>query len=144
MMQKPVVEVDTTIAAPPREVWKAMQAGAMFPGTELDTDWQVGHPITLRGEWQGKSFTDRGEIRKVSEARELSFTHWSDRDGSGKRPASWHVVEYALEPSGDGTHVSLRQFNEGAETEVDDKTREEFRKNWAMMLESLKKTAEMH
>lgn len=141
-MQKPVVEVDTTIAAPAAKVWKAMQAGAMFPGTTIDTDWKIGHPITFKGEWQGKSFVDRGEIQTLSPESELSFTHWSDKDGSGERPASFHVVKYQLEPAGKNTRVILSQFNEGEDKRIDAKTKAEFEKNWTMMLDGLKKTAE--
>lgn len=141
-MQKPVVEVGTNIAAPVSAVWKAMRAGAMFPGTEIETDWKVGHPITFKGEWQGKPFTDRGEIQSLSEAHELSFTHWSDKDGSGRRPASYHIVRYQLEPSGSGTKVTLSQFNEGENQAVDPKTKAEFEANWKMMLDGLKQASE--
>ena len=141
-MSKPVVEVDTTIAAPPASVWKAMQAGAMFPGTTIETDWKIGHPIVFTGEWQGKSYTDRGEIQSLSEARELSFTHWSDQNGHAKRPPSYHVVKYQLKPEGKHTRVTLSQFNEGRDTAVDAGTRAEFEKNWTMMLESLKQAVE--
>jgi uncharacterized protein YndB with AHSA1/START domain len=143
-MHKPVVEVDTTIAAPTATVWKAMKAGAMFPGTEIETDWKIGHPIVFKGEWKGRSFIDRGEIQTIAEARELSFTHWSDKDGSGERPPSYHVVKYQLEPAGAGTKVKLSQFNEGEETEIDAKTKAEFEQNWTAMLEGLKQTAEAH
>ena len=141
-MQKPVVAVDTTIAAPPHKVWKAMQGGAMFPGTKIDTDWKIGHPIVFNGEWQGKKFTDRGEIQTLSEDEELSFTHWSDNADTGKRPPSWHIVQYKLQPAGKSTRVTLSQFNEGEKTELDAKTKAEFEKNWTMMLDGLKKTAE--
>ena len=141
-MQKPVVEVDTTIAAPPAKVWKAMQQGAMFPGTTIETDWKIGHSITFNGEWQGRRFTDRGEIQSLAEASELSFTHWSDKDESGRRPASYHIVKYDLAPQGDHTRVTLRQFNEGEDKSVDARTKAEFEKNWTMMLDSLKQTVE--
>lgn len=141
-MQKPVVEVDTTIEASPHAVWQAMQKGAMFPGTTIDTDWKIGHPIVFSGEWQGRQFTDRGEIQTLAEDEELSFTHWSEKDGDKKRPPSWHVVHYRLKPAGDRTKVTLSQFNEGEKTDVDSKTKAEFEKNWTMMLEGLKKTAE--
>jgi uncharacterized protein YndB with AHSA1/START domain len=143
-MHKPVVEVDTTIAAPTATVWKAMKGGAMFPGTEIETDWKIGHPIVFKGEWKGKSFIDRGEIQTLAEAKELSFTHWSDKDGSGERPPSYHVVKYELEPAGARTKVTLTQFNEGEETEIDAKTKAEFEDNWMAMLEGLKQTAEAH
>lgn len=141
-MQAPVVEVNSTIAAPASIVWKAMQDGAMFPGTEIETDWKIGHPITFKGTWEGKDFTDRGEIQTLHEGRELSFSHWSDKDGSGKRPPSYHVVRYELQPDGNRTRVTLSQFNKGEETEIDAKTKAAFTKNWTAMLEGLKKTAE--
>jgi uncharacterized protein YndB with AHSA1/START domain len=143
-MHKPVVEVDTTIAAPTATVWKAMKGGAMFPGTEIETDWKIGHPIVFKGEWKGKSFIDRGEIQTLAEAKELSFTHWADTDGSGERPPSYHVVKYELEPAGARTRVTVSQFNEGEETEIDAKTKAEFEDNWMAMLEGLKQTAEAH
>jgi uncharacterized protein YndB with AHSA1/START domain len=141
-MQEPVVEVETTIDASPHEVWRAMQAGAMFPGTTIETDWKIGHPIVFTGDWQGKTFTDRGEIQTIAEDRELSFTHWSDKGDGASRPASWHVVRYQLEPAGPRTRVTLSQFNEGDNPDIDAKTRAEFEKNWTMMLAGLKKTAE--
>ncbi len=141
-MQEPVVEVDTTVAAPEGRVWQAMMEGAMFPGTDLETDWKVGHPIVLRGEWQGRAFVDRGEVRSITKDRELVLTHWSDKDGSGTRPASYHVVRFTLEPDGDRTTVKLTQFNEGADVIVDEQTKAEFKKNWALMLDGLRQAAE--
>ena len=146
-MQKPVVEVDTLIAADPKTVWQAMtgKQSAMFPGTEVETDWQVGHPITFRGEWKGKAFKDKGEIQSFEEPQELSFTHWSEMSGEADRPENYHLVRYRLEPRGDKTRVTLSQFNEGKQTELDAKTKAEFEKNWKMMLDGLKQSAEaMH
>jgi hypothetical protein len=33
-----------------------------YLGAEVQTDWQVGSPITFKGEWEGKSYEDKGEI----------------------------------------------------------------------------------
>jgi hypothetical protein len=38
--------------------------------------------------------------------------------------------------------VTLDQFDRGKPQNIDDKTRAEFRKNWTMMLDGLKKAAE--
>src|SRR5690606_7175074 len=101
-MQKPVVQADVTVDAKPETASKAMTArqSAMFPGTEVETDWTVGHPISFSGEWKGKSFTDKGEIQSFEEAKELSFTHWSALSGTDDRPENYHVVRYELSPSG--------------------------------------------
>ena len=42
------------------------------------------------------------------------------------------------------TRVTVSQFNEGEETEIDAKTKAEFEDNWMAMLEGLKQTAEAH
>ena len=140
-MEKPVVEVNTTIDADAEAIWKLMTAkrSAMFPGSTVETDWQPGHGLTLKGEWQGRSFTDYGEIESAEKGRELSFTHWSK---TPERPDNYHLVRYRLEPDGSKTRVSLAQFNRGPKSDIDDKTRAEFKKNWTMMLESLKQAAE--
>lgn len=146
-MQKPVVEVDTTIAADAKTVWKAMtrKNSAMFLGSEVETDWEVGHPITFRGKWQGKTYKDRGEIQSVDEGKELSFTHWSELSGEPDRPENYHMVRYELVPQGDKTKVTVSQTNTGPKADVDAKTKAEFEKNWRMMLDGLKKSAEaMH
>ena len=138
-MHKPVVEVDTTIAAPTATVWKAMKGGAMFPGTEIETDWQIGHPIVFKGEWKGKSFEDHGEILSANEGSEISFTHWS---GAGPQPDDYHIVRYALSPAGDKTRVNLTQANVGPKAAPDQKTKDEFTKTFQMMLDGLKASAE--
>jgi uncharacterized protein YndB with AHSA1/START domain len=140
-MQDPIISVDVLIAADPATVWKAMtrKQSGMFPGTTVETDWQVGHPISFSGDWNGKPFQDFGEIRSFDEGRELSFSHWSQ---TPQRPENYHVVRYELEPQGTRTKVTLSQSNLGPNADVDEATKAEFRKNWTMMLEGLKKTAE--
>jgi uncharacterized protein YndB with AHSA1/START domain len=143
-MQEPVVTVDTVIAADAATVWKAMtrRDSAMFPGTEVETDWQVGHPISFSGEWKGKAFKDRGEIQSFKIGRELSFTHWSETAETPEQPQDYHIVRYELLPQGQKTKVRLSQINVGPRPELDEETKAEFTKNWAMMLDGLKKTAE--
>ncbi len=142
-MQKPIVEVDTTIAADPKTIWAAMtrKHTAMFAGADVDTDWKVGHPITFSGRWKGKAFKDHGEIQSLKEGRELSFTHWSEMDGTPDKPENYHIVRYVLEPHGHKTMVKLSQTNMG-NAKVDASTRQEYEKNWRMMLDGLKDAVE--
>jgi uncharacterized protein YndB with AHSA1/START domain len=141
IMQQPTVSVSTTIAATPDKVWKALTRKEMM-GAKVETDWQVGHPITFSGEWKGKPFKDMGEIQKFEQGKELSYTHWSDAARQEERPESYHLVRYELEPQGDKTRVTLSQTNMGKKTEVDEATKAEFKQTWSMMLDGLKKTAE--
>ncbi|MDB5562721.1 MAG: hypothetical protein JWN11_2139 [Hyphomicrobiales bacterium] len=145
-MQEPVVTVDTLIAADAATVWKAMtrRASAMFPGTKVETDWQIGHPISFSGKWKGKAFKDRGEIQSLKMGRELSFSHWSETPQTPEKPENYHIVRYELRPQGQKTKVILSQINVGPDSDIDEKTKDEFKKNWAMMLDGLKKSAEAH
>jgi uncharacterized protein YndB with AHSA1/START domain len=140
-MEKQVVDIETTIAADPAKVWKALtgKGATVMPMTKVETDWKPGHPIVFSGEWKGKSFEDHGEIKSVTERKEVTFTHWS---GSGTQPADYHIVRYALSPSGSKTKVQLTQSNVGPKAEVDDKTKAEFAKTFGLMLDQLKKSAE--
>ena len=66
-MDTPVVEVDTTIDAPPDKVWAAMtnKKSPMFMGASMDTDWRPGSSYRLHGEWNGNAFTDYGKIETL-------------------------------------------------------------------------------
>ena len=140
-MEKQIVDIEMRIAAPPDRVWTALTGpgATVMPMTKVETDWAVGHPIVFSGEWKGKAFEDHGEIKKVAEAKEVIFTHWS---GNGPKPEDYHMVRYALSPDGDGTKVRLTQTNIGPKAEVDDATKAEFAKTFGMMLDTLKKSAE--
>ena len=140
-MEKRIVEIETTIAAEPAKVWKALTGPGVtvMPGTKVETDWQVGHGIVFSGEWKGKAFEDHGEILSADKGKEASFTHWS---GAGGRPDNYHIVRYRLAPDGKNTRVTLTQSNVGPKADVDDKTKAEFTKTFRMMLDGLKQAAE--
>ena len=60
-------EVD--VSAPADRVWQAMTdprliAEYMF-GSRVETDWQVGSPITWSGEFEGRPFEDHGTVVAV-------------------------------------------------------------------------------
>jgi len=140
-LEEQIVDIETKIAAPTDKVWSASTGpgATVMPMTKVETDWTVGHPIVFSGEWRGKSFEHRGEIKKLAERKEVIFTHWS---GQREQPEDYHVVRYALSPDGIGTNVRLTQSNIGPNRQVDGKTKAEFAKTFSMMLETLKKAAE--
>ena len=77
------------IKAEPATIWAALTDPATvskaFFGAKVDTDWRPGSPITFSGEWQGKSFEDKGEVLEVKPAEVMRFTHFSPLTG---QPAS--------------------------------------------------------
>ena len=129
------------VDADPQTVWRALtdpdQVSRWMVGTEVSSDWRVGSPITWRGEMDGRSYEDKGEILAVDEPTRLSMTHYSPLMGQADEPENYHTVTYDLAAEGDSTVVRLSQDgNESAEQA------EQFSANWQSMLDALKSTVE--
>ena len=126
------------IPARPEEVWRTLTSRqgmkAYMMGADVETDWQVGHPIKMSGEHAGKRFEDLGEVRSFEPTRRFSYTHQS----GGKGPV--HLVTVELAPAGQSTEVTITQANaDGSVTDADRQHRAEYERTWAMMLEVVEK-----
>ncbi len=94
-----------------------------------------GHPGRLLGKPQ---IRDRRAPLRDARAR-----HWSPLGGTEDAPENYHVVEIALDDVGGNTKVTLTQSNlAGDVTEADRAGRADYEKNWKLMLDGLKTTAE--
>jgi len=130
------------IAAPPSRVWATLTEPDLvreyMHGTNMATSWTVGEPITWAGEWQGKSYLDKGTVLEVDPIQHLRYTHWSPMGGSEDRPENYHTVSIDLTPEGSKTKLTLTQDNNPTQAEADAMAEN----NWGPMLEGLKATAE--
>ena len=107
--------------------------------TPVDTDWAVGSPITARGEWQGRTYEDKGEVLAVEPRHRVAVTHWSPLTGDADEPANYHHVTYELEPLGDTrTRLTLTHGNSPSQEAADGMVAS----GWAPMLQELAKVAE--
>ena len=125
------------IPAHPAAVWETLTSRegmkAYMMGADVDAEWRVGGAIVMRGEYNGKRFEDRGQVRSFVPRRRLSYTHTSSA-----APDATHLVTFELEPKGDQTEVTVIQENEdGAVRAADRDHRAEYEKTWAAMLEKL-------
>jgi len=137
-----VATAEVSVAAPAERVWEALTqpnlvAEYMF-GAQIDTDWKVGSPITWQGEYEGKPFEDRGTVVAVEPVRLLEVTHFSPLSGQEDRPENYHNVRYELSADDGQTRVRLEQDNNASPEEA-----EHSRANWQMMLDGLKRVAEL-
>lgn len=136
-----IAKVAITINKPSSKVWEALTTPSTikkyFFGVDVVTDWKIGSPIIYRGQWQGKSFEDKGKILKFEPERVLVSTHWSPLSGVPDSPEHYHTVTYELSQHGSNTQVTLTQDNNASAEEKADSER-----NWKMMLDGLKKLLE--
>ena len=144
---EPITKVSTTIDAPPREVWDALTTPdiikSYFFGSDVESDWEVGSPITFRGEYQGKKYEDKGVIQAAVPGKRLAYSHWSPLSGVPDRPENYNLVTFDLSDTDDGTKVTLSQAKlSGAPKQSDLDRKDEFEKNWKMVLSGLKKAVE--
>jgi uncharacterized protein YndB with AHSA1/START domain len=141
MTQTLIAQASTVINRPATDVWRALVTPAsvkeyMF-GTNVQSEWKEGSPITWKGEWEGKAYEDKGVIKRIETNRTLAYTHFSPLAGLPDKPENYHNVTITLTPEGNGTRVSLSQDNN-----VNEKERDHSQKNWEMMLGGLKKFVE--
>ncbi|HUR73378.1 MAG TPA: SRPBCC domain-containing protein [Sporichthya sp.] len=125
------------VSATPERVWSALtepkQISAYMWGSQVETTWEVGSPITWSGEYEGRPYQDKGEVLTYDEPRLLSVTHYSPMTGEPDVPESYHTLVYTLTASGDGTHLDLTQ-----DKCTDDAQVEQFSQTWQQMLDGLK------
>lgn len=141
MDQNLISNASITVQAPREKVWQALVDPEaiqeyMF-GAQAVSDWQEGSPIVWRGVWQGKPFEDKGRILQLIPGQTLQYSHFSPLSGQPDRPENYHTVTIMLSEAGNGTVVQLTQDKNTSEQE-----RLESERNWAMMLEALKKYVE--
>ncbi len=136
-----IARVSTTIDTPITKVWEALTKPEIIKqymfGTNVVSDWQEGSPIVWKGEWQGKSYEDKGKILKFEEERLLQYSHFSPLMGKPDVPENYHTVSIELGSDGRQTVITLLQDNNPTE-----EAREHSETNWRMMLEGLKRLLE--
>jgi uncharacterized protein YndB with AHSA1/START domain len=136
-----VAHAETEISASPEQVWAALtdpEAISKFMfGSKVETDWLVGHPITWSGEYDGKRFTDKGEILEVDQPTRLRVTHYSPMSGQPDEPESYHMLDYRLAATNAGTLLTLDQDGNESEEQAG-----RFAANWQGMLDQVKEYVE--
>jgi uncharacterized protein YndB with AHSA1/START domain len=142
MKESFVAEKRITVDASADAVWQALTDPALVKqylhGTNMQTDWRVGGPITWKGEWKGESYEDKGEVLAFEPKRMLRTTHWSPLGGSEDKPENYHTVTYELEDQDGKTILTLKQDNNASREEADNMAEN----NWGPVLEGLKAVAE--
>jgi uncharacterized protein YndB with AHSA1/START domain len=136
-----IAKASISINASSEAVWNALVDPAaitqyMF-GTHVVCDWREGAAIVWKGEWQGKSYEDRGVILQFKPPSLLQYSHFSPSSGLPDSPEHYHRVTIELSPLGTQTRVSLAQDNNATED-----IRVASERNWETVLAGLKQYLE--
>jgi uncharacterized protein YndB with AHSA1/START domain len=130
-----------SINVPAEKVWEALTNPELIKqylfGTTVTTDWQVGSPIIYEGQWQGKSYQDKGIILEVEPGKLLVSTYWSSMEGLPDISEHYKTVRYELAPEGTGTQLTVTQDNNATPEDAALSSR-----NWNMVLGGIKKLLE--
>src|SRR5437763_593296 len=122
-------------------VWDALTKPEIikqyFFGTNTITDWKAGSPIKFKGEWQGKSYEDKGTILEIEKNKLIKYSYWSSMSGIEDKPENYVIVTYDL--SGEDGNVTLSVLQENI---PDEKMKTHSEENWNMVLQGLKKVVE--
>jgi len=80
-----------------------------FFGTEAISDWKVGSSLIFQGEFEGKTYQDKGNILASEPGKLLRYDYWTGWSGLADEPENYSIVTYSLSSSGNQTTLELRQ-----------------------------------
>jgi uncharacterized protein YndB with AHSA1/START domain len=141
MKQPFVAKSSVTIHVDAAKVWDALTNPLLIKqylfGTEAISDWKEGSSITYRGVWEGKSYEDKGVIKKVEQKKLLVSTYWSSFSGLPDLPENYNTVTYSLNETDGQTTLTITQDNIATQESADHS-----QSNWNSVLETLKELLE--
>jgi len=133
--------VKSNIDASVEKVWNALTKPEIikqyFFGTQTTTSWVKGSPITFDGNWEGKSYHDKGTVLDVQKNKLIRYSYWSSMSGIEDKPENYVIVTYKLAGKDGDVELTITQENI-----PDEKTKEHSEANWRKVLNDLKKLVE--
>ena len=133
--------VKITIDASAARVWQALTDPDLirkyFFGTNTESTWKPGTPVKFSGEWEGKTYEDKGTVLEAVPEKKLKYNYWSSMSGIEDKPENYANITYTLEERNGSTLLTVHQDNI-----PDEKMREHSEANWKMVLNQLKQLLE--
>ncbi|MBL4677971.1 MAG: SRPBCC domain-containing protein [Mucilaginibacter sp.] len=140
-MEKLTLTTSISINASQAEVWKGLTDPEIvkqyFFGTIVKSDWKEGSPIVFTGEWEGKTYEDKGVIKEIDPGKYIKYTHWSSMGGTEDKPENYDDVSYSLDEKNGVTTLTITQGNV-----KDEAAKQHSEQNWQTILGGLKKILE--
>lgn len=139
MKGKLISETSVSVRATADKVWKAITDPGIIRkylfGTKVTSDFKEGSEITYEGEFEGKSYKDKGVIQKMEPGKVFQSTFLSGTKED--KPENYNLVTYRLAEQDGKTVVTLSQDNISSEKE-----KEHSDGNWTSVLKKMKEVVE--
>ena len=107
-----------------------------FFGSVQETDWKVGGPIRFTGEYDGKSYHDKGIVLEFVPNKKLSYSYLSSWSGLSDLPENYLLVTYEVKPLNNATELTITQSN------YDEEKARHSADNWSVVIDALKSIVE--
>lgn len=131
-----------SIAATPLTVFRGLTDPAIvkkyFFGTNVESDWKEGSPVRFYGEYEGKTYEDKGTVLKNIPGKLLQYTYWSSMSGIEDKPENYVIITFEIIDGKTETTLTVTQDNI-----PDEKTKEHSESNWEKVLHKLKEVLEV-
>ena len=143
-MQNLSTEMSITINATVANIWNVLinpeKIAQYLFGSQVETDWLPGTPITFSRIIDGKSYVDKGHILEIIAEQLLKFTYWSSQEGYSDIPENYSVITFLIKKD-DKLAIWLTYRREKIPTAFEQKNQEQF---LPFMLENIKTLAELN
>lgn len=107
------VTTSIDINASIESVWFALTNKEMikqyFFGTETNTDWREGSPVSFSGIWEGTEYEDKGIILKIEKGKLLKYSYRSSFWGEEYSIDDFSIITYELSKNGQYTVLAVCQ-----------------------------------
>ncbi len=108
-----------------------------FWGTETNTDWKEGSPISFTGTWEGTAYEDKGFILKLEKGKIFKHSYWSSFWGTEYNADDVSIITYEVSKNGQLTTLTVTQ--EGFK---DQKSHDHSVESWKVILNNIKNLLE--
>lgn len=136
-----VVDLNILIHSSLQKVWEYLVTPKHIKeylfGTDTISDWTVGSEIRFVGEWEGKTYEDKGKILVFDAPLEFSYSYYSSFSNLFDVPENYSKIIMKLTEDTNGILLSLTQIGFGS---VEQQKHSE--ENWKNILKTIKQMAE--
>lgn len=140
MQTKYQSKYQTIIKAPIEKVWDALINPEMikqyFFGSNQETTWEIGSPVLFTGEYEGKTYVEKGIVLEFVPNKKVSYSYLSSWSGLEDKPENYLLVTYEVKPVAGGTALTITQSN------YDEEKAKHSAENWTVVIDGMKKLVE--